>query len=102
MLFHVLWLVPAFGTPSKRKRRAVLVTIPPDDRSPAAKAYQWASRIMVVSLEMVLPGLAGYGIDYWLGTVALFTLLGFGFGSWAAVAHLLRMTRADRGGRSDN
>ena len=38
---------------------AVPVTTPSDDRSPAAKAYQWASRIMVVSLEMVLPGLAG-------------------------------------------
>jgi hypothetical protein len=71
------------------------VTTPPDDRSPAAKAYQWATRIMVVSLEMVLPGLAGYWLDRWLGSVVLFTMLGFGLGTWAAVVHLLRMTRSD-------
>jgi hypothetical protein len=66
-----------------------------DDRSQLARAYQWATRIMVVSLEMVLPGLAGYWIDSHLGTVILFTLIGFGFGTTAAVVHLIQMTRAD-------
>ena len=75
--------------------RAVPVTSPSDDRSPAAKAYQWASRIMFVALEMVLPGLAGYWIDKQLGTRVLFMLVGFAFGSTAAVIHLVRMTRAD-------
>jgi F0F1-type ATP synthase assembly protein I len=75
--------------------RAVPVTNSHDDRSPAAKAYQWASRIMIVSLEMVLPGLAGYWIDQQLGTVVLFMLVGFALGSTAAVIHLVRMTRAD-------
>ena len=78
-----------------------LVTIPSDDRSPAAKAYQWATRIMVVSLEMVLPGLAGYWIDRWLGSLVLFTMLGFTLGSWLGVVHLLRMTRSDVSRRSD-
>lgn len=50
---------------------------------------------MVVSLEMVLPGLAGYGLDRWLGSIVLFTLLGFAVGSWVGVVHLIRMTRAD-------
>ena len=77
------------------------MTIPPDDRSPAAKAYQWATRIMVVSLEMVLPGLAGYSIDKSLGTLPLFTFLGFGLGSTMAMIHLIRMTRADQRPRSD-
>ena len=72
-----------------------LVTIPPDDRSPAAKAYQWATRIMVVSLEMVLPGLAGYWLDRWLGSLVVFTLLGFALGSWVGIVHLIRMTRTD-------
>ena len=65
--------------------RAVPVTNPSDDRSPAAKAYQWASRIMVVSLEMVLPGLAGHWLDEQLGTVVLFLLVGLGLGCTAAI-----------------
>jgi hypothetical protein len=73
------------------------VTSPSDDRSPAAKAYQWATRIMVVSLEMVLPGLAGLWLDRWLGTVVLFAMAGFGLGSWVAVTHLIQMTRSDNG-----
>jgi hypothetical protein len=67
----------------------------PDDRSQIARAYQWATRIMVVSLEMVLPGVAGSWLDSHLGTVILFTLVGFGFGTTAAVVHLIQMTRAD-------
>ena len=72
----------------------------PDDRSQMARAYQWATRIMVVSLEMVLPGLAGHWIDSHLGTVVLFTLVGFGFGTTSAVVHLIQMTRADADRRS--
>ena len=58
-------------------------------------AYQWASRIMVVALEMVLPGLAGHWLDKRLGTVVLFMLIGLGLGSTAAIVHLIRMTRSD-------
>ena len=71
------------------------MTNPSDDRSPVAIAYQWASRIMLVSLEMVLPGLVGHWIDRWLGTVVLFLLVGLGLGCTAAVVHLLQMVRAD-------
>lgn len=71
------------------------VTTPSDDRSQTARAYQWATRIMIVSLEMVLPGLAGNWVDRQIGTVILFTLLGFAGGCTAAVMHLIRMTRAD-------
>jgi hypothetical protein len=71
------------------------VTTPSDDRSQTAKAYQWATRIMVVALEMVLPGLAGNWVDRQLGTKILFTLVGFAGGCTAAVMHLMRMTRAD-------
>jgi hypothetical protein len=76
--------------------RAALVTIPPDDRSPVAAAYQWATRIMVVALEMVLPGLAGHWLDVQLGTVVLFLLIGLGLGCTAAVVHLVQMTRKDQ------
>jgi len=70
----------------------------PDDRSPAARAAQWSSRIMMVSLEMVLPGLAGYWLDGKLGTKVLFMLIGFALGGFAAIKHLIAMTRmSDQG-----
>jgi hypothetical protein len=71
------------------------VTSPTDDRSPTAKAYQWSTRIMVVSLEMVLPGLAGHWLDQRLGTVVLLMLLGFALGGTAATMHLLHMVRSE-------
>ena len=64
-------------------------------RSPIATAYQWATRIIVVALEMVLPGMAGLWVDKQIGTVVLFMLIGFGFGCTGAVIHLIQMTRAD-------
>jgi len=66
----------------------------PDGRPPIAQAAHWVTRIMTVSLEMVLPGLAGYWLDQKLGTKALFMLLGFALGLTAAVIHLIHLTRA--------
>jgi hypothetical protein len=80
--------------------RALPVTTPHDDRSPVAVAYQWASRIMVVAMEMVLPGLAGHWLDVRLGTVVLFLLVGLGLGCTAAVIHLVQMTRSDSEAKS--
>ena len=79
-----------------------------DDRSPMARAAAWASRILTVALEMVLPGLLGYWLDRWLRCEPLLTLLGFGFGGTAAFIHLLAMTRhfaesdRDRPGKKDD
>jgi hypothetical protein len=50
---------------------------------------------MVVSLEMVLPGIAGYWLDKTLGTKVLFMLVGFALGGTAASVHLIRLTRSD-------
>ena len=67
-----------------------------DSRSPQAKAYEWATRIMTVSLEMVVPGLLGYwALDRNLGTQGLFTLLGFGLGMTLGIYHLVRMTSGE-------
>ena len=68
-----------------------------DDRSSHAIAYQWASKITTVSLEMVVPGVIGLFVDRWLGTVVLFTLVGFGLGLTLGIAHLLRMTSSSVG-----
>ncbi len=66
----------------------------PDDRSPMARGMEWVTRIMTISLEMVLPGLAGYWLDQKLHTVALFMLVGFALGCTAAVLQLIRLTRS--------
>lgn len=71
------------------------MTSPPDDRSPVAVASAWASRIITVCLEMVLPGVIGYWLDHRLGTIAVFTFLGFGGGLALGLWQLLRMTRSD-------
>ncbi len=60
-----------------------------------ATAAQWVSRITTISIEMVLPGLAGVWLDKWLGTVVLFTLAGFAFGVSFGIWHLVRMTASD-------
>ena len=57
-----------------------------------AVAMQWASRIMTVSMEMVLPGLGGLWIDGRLGTTPLMTVVGFAVGLTMGIWHLIRMT----------
>jgi F0F1-type ATP synthase assembly protein I len=74
---------------------------PRDTRSPEAKAYQWASRIMTISLEMVVPGLVGYWLDQKLGTKAVLTILGFGLGTTLGIWHLIQIGNAPPPGSSN-
>lgn len=90
-----MWAVDQVVRSPDVDRRGNQVTSSTDDRSPSAKAYQWSTRIMVVALEMVLPGLAGYWLDKQLHTVVLFMLIGFAVGCTAAVVHLIRMVRSE-------
>jgi hypothetical protein len=82
---------------SKRRRfEAVYCLAEPNDMSlpkldPMAIAMEWVSRITVVALVMVLPGLAGDWLDHRWGTRFL-ALVGFGFGVCAAIWLLIRMT----------
>ena len=78
---------------SRRQPPASRQSNSPDSRSPVARAAEWSSRIMTVSLEMVLPGLAGYWVDEKLGTRVLFMLIGFALGGIAAAMHLIHLTR---------
>ena len=72
-----------------------MTEVAPDDRRPPlAQAAAWASRVMTVALEMVLPGVVGIWIDRRLGTQVLFTLLGFAGGLTFAIWQLLKMTKA--------
>ena len=67
------------------------VTSSTDDRSPLAKAYQWSTRIMVVALEMVLPGMAGFWVDRRIGTVCVFLLIGVAAGCTFGIRHVIRL-----------
>jgi F0F1-type ATP synthase assembly protein I len=67
--------------------------LPADDRSAVAIAWAWASQIIVIAAEMVVPGLLGYFfLDKWLGTRVLFLLVGLALGMMLAILHLVRMT----------
>ncbi|QDU56379.1 AtpZ/AtpI family protein [Aeoliella mucimassa] len=57
-------------------------------------AYLWASRVLTVSLEMVLPGVGGLWLDGKLETTPLFTVVGFSGGLALGMWHLLTVTRA--------
>ncbi len=76
------------------------MTNPPDDRSVLAKAYEWAWRVIAVSMVMVLPGVAGYWVDTKLGTVCLLLVIGLGTGGFVASRMLLQMAR--EGNRGDH
>lgn len=88
--------LPAVRPPPNTRIARGPVTIPSDDRSQIAKAYQWATRIMIVSLEMVLPGIVGYWLDRWLGTKVVFMLIGFAVGCTASMTHLMKLTRSEK------
>ena len=51
---------------------------------------EWVSRVLAISLEMVLPGLFGQWLDGKFGTRFL-VLLGFALGISAAIWHLTRL-----------
>jgi F0F1-type ATP synthase assembly protein I len=55
----------------------------------------WVARLTTISLEMVLPGLIGYGLDQWLGTSYLLAIGGFVLGFIVAFLHLLRIAADD-------
>ena len=95
---------------SERSEMGGRVTLPPDDpssddgRSPMAIAFEWSATIMTISLEMVVPGLAGYWLDQKLGTRVLFLLIGFALGGTMAALALMRIAnkRSGPGGKQDN
>ena len=60
-------------------------------RSATAKAVDIASRLITVSLCLVLPIVGGYFIDQYLGTVAVFIVLGLLFGMLAAGVQLMKL-----------
>jgi hypothetical protein len=68
---------------------------PQDDRSAISLAYAWATRVMVIAAEMVVPGLVGVWIDQKIGSLVVFALAGFALGITVAIMHLVRMTKSN-------
>lgn len=79
---------------------AVAVSDEPETPHAMAIAMEWVSRIITVSLEMVLPGLGGQWLDRRWGTSPLLLLLGLALGLSLGVWQLIRMTRGGNQGRT--
>ena len=70
----------------------LLVSESKDDRSPSVKAYAMASQVIAIAGTMVVPGLIGLGIDRWLETRAVFTIVGFGLGLVVGVWQIMKLS----------
>ena len=77
------------------------MTAPIDEQSSIGLALEWVSRILAVTLIMILPGLGGQWLDQRLGTGFL-GLLGFAFGVTVGIWYLVAMTsRSNPKSRAD-
>ena len=69
----------------------------PEPRSPLGVGLELASRVTTIGLEFALPAAAGYGLDSWLRTMPVATVigvvLGFLVGMLHAVRHFSRVLR---------
>jgi F0F1-type ATP synthase assembly protein I len=64
-----------------------------DDRSAFAKAMDLASQVTAICMTLVVPALAGYFLDRWLGWGVVLTSLGLLFGAGVAGFQLVRLVR---------
>ena len=65
---------------------------PPDDRSALARALELGSLATTIALEMVVPIVLGLLLDRWLGTKAVFTILGGVAGMAGGLWQLVRLS----------
>ncbi len=70
---------------------------PEDSRSALAIAMEWSTAIMTISLEMVLPGLAGSWLDERWNTRPWLTVFGMAAGGALGMWQLIRLTRPKDG-----
>jgi F0F1-type ATP synthase assembly protein I len=82
------------------------VTDQPDDRSPVARAAEWATAAITVGVEMVAPILIGAWLDARLGVkfvfVALGGILGMSAGIWSLVRIVEPLRRRPKESNSEN
>ena len=63
-----------------------------EPRSPLGVGLELASRITTIGLEFALPPVAGFGVDYWLGTIPAATIIGAVIGFAVGMLHAVRMS----------
>ncbi len=63
-----------------------------EPRSPLGVGLELASRITTIGLEFALPPVAGFGVDYWLGTTPAATITGAVLGFVAGMLHAVRLS----------
>ena len=61
-----------------------------------AKAMAWSSRITTISLEMVVPGLAGLWVDRKIGTEPVLLIVGMVLGFTLGIYQLVKLGEAER------
>ena len=66
----------------------------PEGRSPIAVGFEWASRISVVGVTLVLPVLAGYWLDGYAGSNPFGLLVGMLVGFGVALVQLIQLARS--------
>ena len=66
----------------------------PDRRSPIAIGFEWASRISVVGVTLVLPVLAGHWLDRYAGSNPFGLLVGMVIGFGVGLVQLLQLARS--------
>jgi ATP synthase protein I len=63
-----------------------------EPRSPLGVGLELASRITTIGLEFALPPMAGFGVDRWLGTTPVGTIVGSVLGFAVGMLHTVRMS----------
>jgi F0F1-type ATP synthase assembly protein I len=78
--------------------------MPSDGDEPAlvAQLYQWYARASAVAFEMVIPPIIGIGLDRYLSTVALCTILGVLLGVALGFWQLLKIAKASEATHCDS
>lgn len=51
-----------------------------------------ASQVIAIAGTMVVPGLIGLGVDRWLTTRAVFTIIGFGLGLVIGIWQIMKLS----------
>jgi F0F1-type ATP synthase assembly protein I len=78
-------------------RSTIAVANLPEDRSPLSAALARASLVTTIAIEMVVPIVAGYFLDQWLGTRFVFVAVGAVLGFVAGIRGLVSLAQASHG-----
>ncbi len=75
---------------------------PPDDRSALSRAIELGSLATTIAMEMVVPIVLGHWLDQWLGTKAVFAIVGAVLGMTGGLWHLIRLAgqMSDKSGKN--